>query len=552
MLPATIARQNRAEKETPMRQHPFAAAVLVLVTVLWAWPALAQQAPAGEKLGTVHFKVSCSPPAQAQFDRAVALLHSFAYADARKAFTGVADADPSCAMAHWGVAMVSLGNPLLGAVSPEGLKAGSEAVQRAKAAGPKTARERDYIAAIETFYKDHDKVDHRTRALAYEKAMEALAARYPDDREASIFYALALNMTIVPTDKTYANQLKAAGILEKVFAEQPNHPGVAHYLIHSYDYPAIAAKGLPAARLYASIAPAAPHALHMPSHVFTRVGSWQESIDSNKASAAVADQPGRLHAQDYMVYGYLQQAQDADAKRVMEEIRGVTQVNMKHPVVFAAGYGLTAIPARYALERGRWAEAAALTLPAAEFDWGRFPQAEAVTVFARGLGAARSGKPAAARQDIERLRTLHTALVAAKQTYWAGQVEIQGRIVAAWAARAEGKMDEALQTMRGAADTEDLSEKHIVSPGPIVPARELLGEMLLEAKRPAEALKEFEASQKKEPNRFRGFYGTARAAEMAGDRDKAALNYRELLALSQKADGERPEIQQAKAFLARK
>ncbi|MGH7312140.1 MAG: hypothetical protein ACREJV_03125, partial [Candidatus Rokuibacteriota bacterium] len=414
-----------------MRQRPLAAAVLVLVTVLWASPALAQQTPAGEKLGTVHFKASCSPPAQSQFDRAVALLHSFAYASARKAFTGVAETDPSCAMAHWGVAMVSLGNPLVGAQPPEALKAGSEAVQRAKAAGPRTPRERDWIAAIETFYKDHDKVDHRTRALAYEKAMEALAARYPDDREAAVFYALALNMTLVPSDKTYANQLKAAGILEKVFAEQRNHPGVAHYLIHSYDYPPIATKGLPAARLYASIAPAAPHALHMPSHVFTRVGSWQESIDSNRASAAVADQPGRLHAQDYMVYGYLQQAQDAEAKRVVDEIRGVTQVNMKHPVVFAAGYGLTAIPARYALERGRWAEAAALSLPAAEFDWSRFPQAEAVTVFARGLGAARSGNATRARQDIERLRGLHTALVAAKQAYWAEQVEIQGRIVAA-------------------------------------------------------------------------------------------------------------------------
>ncbi len=534
-----------------MRQRAFAA-LLVLVSLLWTGPALAQQAPAGEKLGTVHFKVSCSPSAQAQFDRAVALLHSFQYADARKAFTGVAETDSSCAMAHWGVAMVSLGNPLVGAQPPEALKAGSEAVQRAKAAGPRTPRERDYISAIETFYKDHDKVDHRTRSLAYEKAMEALATRYPDDREATVFYALALNMTIVPTDKTYANQLKAAGLLEKVFAEQPNHPGVAHYLIHTYDYPAIAEKGLVAARRYASIAPAAPHALHMPSHVFTRVGSWQESIDSNRASAAVGDQPQRLHAQDYMVYGYLQQAQDVEAKRVVEDIRGVAQVNMKHPVVFAAGYALNAIPARYALERGRWGEAAALTMPTAEFEWSRFPQAEAVMVFARGLGAARNGNATGARQDIERLRALHGKLVDAKQTYWAGQVEIQARIVAAWAARAEGKMDEALQVMRAAADAEDLTEKHIVSPGPLVPARELLGEMLLEAKRPAEALREFEASQKKEPNRFRGLYGTARAAEMAGDRDKAAQNYRELLALSQKADAERPEIQQAKAFLARR
>jgi tetratricopeptide (TPR) repeat protein len=533
-----------------MRHHPFA--VLLVVAALLGAGAVAAQTPSAEKLGTVHFKVACSPAAQGQFDRAVALLHSFWYAAAMKAFTGVAETDPTCAMAHWGVAMVSLGNPLVGAQPPDALKAGWEAVQRAKAASAATARERDWIAAIETFYRDHEKVDHRTRAVAYEKAMEALAARYPADREAAVFYALALNMTIVPTDKTYANQLKAAAILEKVFAEQPHHPGVAHYLIHSYDYPPIAAKGLPAARLYASIAPAAPHALHMPSHVFTRVGSWQESIDSNRASAAVADQPGRLHAQDYMVYGYLQQGQDAEARRVVEETRAVAQVNMKHPVVFAAGYALCAIPARYALERGRWAEAAALTLPAAEFDWSRFPHAEAVTPFARGLGAARSGNVAGARQDVERLRALQTALVTAKNTYWAGLADIQRQIVEAWIVRAEGKMDQALQMMRAAADAEDATEKHIVSPGPIVPARELLGEMLLEANRGAEALKEFEASQKKEPNRFRGFYGAARAAEMAGERDKAAQNYRELLALAQKADGERPEIRQAKAFLARK
>jgi tetratricopeptide (TPR) repeat protein len=535
-----------------MKQRKVVAVLLVLVALLWAGPALTQQAPGGEKLGTVHFKTSCTPAAQVQFDRAVALLHSFWLPAALKAFTGVADTDSSCAMAHWGVAMVRLGNPLAGVQSAEALNAGAEAVQKARAVGAQTARERDWIAAIETFYRDHDKVDHRTRALAYEKAMERLAARYPEDREASVFYALALNMTAVPTDKTYANQLKAAGILEKVFAEQPNHPGVAHYLIHTYDYPAIAHKGLDAARRYASIAPSVSHARHMPSHVFTRVGAWQESIDSNRAAAEVGDQPNRLHAQDYMVYGYLQQAQDAEARRVVDEVRTVRQVDMKHPLVFAVGFAAAAIPARYALERGRWSEAAALTLPTAEFDWKRFPQAEAVTVFARGLGAARSGNLASARQDLERLRALHAALVEIKQPYWAGQAEIQGRIVAAWISRAEGKMDEGLQMMRAAADAEDLTDKHIVIPGLLAPARELLGEMLLEAKRPAEALKEFEASQKKEPNRFRGYYGAGRAAEMAGDRDKAGQNYRELLTLAQRADTERPEIQQAKTFLARK
>jgi len=455
-------------------------------------------------------------------------------------------------MAHWGTAMVRLGNPLSGVAAPPAvLKAGREAVERAKAAGAKTPRERDFIAAIEVFYRDHDTLDHRTRALAYEKAMAELAARYPDDREATIFHALSLNMTALPTDKTYANQLKAAAILEKVFAEQPSHPGVAHYLIHSYDYPPIAHKGLEAARRYASIAPSAPHARHMPSHVFTRVGAWQESIDSNRASAEVADQASRLHALDYMVYAHLQLAQDAAARRVLDEVRAIPTINMQHPLVFASGYAITAIPARYALERRNWAEAAALTLPASEFEWRRFPQAEAITVFARGVGAARTGDLGRARQDLDRLGALRERATEMKQGYWAGQVDIQRTIVAAWIARAEGKADEGLRLMRAAAEAEDQTEKHIVTPGLLAPARELLGEMLLEANRPAEALKEFEASQRKEPNRFRGFHGAARAAEAAGDRAKARQNYERLVALAERADVERPEVKQAKTFLGR-
>jgi tetratricopeptide (TPR) repeat protein len=448
--------------------------------------------------------------------------------------------------------MVRLGNPLSGVAAPPAvLMAGWEAVERAKAAGARTPRERDFVAAIETFYRDHDRLDHRTRALAYEKAMERLAARYPDDREATVFYALALNMTVLPTDKTYANQLKAAGILEKVFAEQPNHPGVAHYLIHSYDYPPIAHKGLDAARRYAAIAPSSAHARHMPSHVFTRVGAWQESIDSNRASAEVGDQANRLHALDYMVYGHLQQAQDAAARRVVDDVRAISTIQMQHPLVFASGYAISAIPARYAVERRAWAEAAALALPAAEFEWARFPQAEAIVVFARGIGAARTGDLARARQDLERLGALQAAAFGLRQAYWAGQIDIQRLGVAAWLARAEGRADEGLRLMRQAAEAEDQTEKHIVTPGLLVPARELLGEMLLDAGRPAEALREFEASQKKEPNRFRGFHGAARAAEAAGDRAKARANYEKLLEVAARADTERPELRQARAFLGR-
>lgn len=522
--------------------RPLLAGALALVT-------MAATGTASEQLGKVSFPTSCAPAVQADFDRAVALLHSFWLDAGGKAFAAVAQADPTCAMAHWGIAMIKLGNPLGPPQPRKALEEGWEAIQRAKAANPRTPRERGYVEALEAFYRDFDKVDHRTRALAYEKAMEQLAQRYPDDREAAVFYALALNMTAVPTDKTYANQLKAAAILEKVFAEQPQHPGVAHYLIHSYDYPPIAAKGLSAARRYAAIAPAAPHARHMPSHVFTRVGAWQESIDSNRASAAVGDQANKLHAHDYMVYGYLQLGQDAEARKVLDEVRAIPSINMQHPLVFASGYAIAAIPARLPIERGQWAEAASLTLPASEFEWSKWPQAEALIVFARALGAARAGQPARARQDVERLNSLHAALTGMKQGYWAGEVDVQRQIVKAWIARAENRTDEAVQILKVAADAEDATEKSIVSPGRLIPARELLGELLLEANRPAEALAAFEASQQREPNRFRGYLGAARAAKAAGDAAKARGNYEKLLALA--TASERPEVREAKAAVGR-
>jgi hypothetical protein len=517
-------------------------------------------AGAAEKLGKVHFPVSCSPAAQQQFDRAVALLHSFWFPEAAKAFTAVTQTDPSCAMAHWGMAMTWLGNPLAGPPTPKALKEGWAAVEKAKVAGAKTQRESDYIAAIEAFYKDADKVEHRTRALAYEKAMEALSARYAQDREAAVFYALALNVTLVPTDKTYANQLKAAKTLETVFAEQPDHPGVAHYLIHSYDFPPIAQHGLGAARRYAAIAPSAPHALHMPSHIFTRLGYWEESIATNRNSANVAkdevnvSHPGSgsynaLHAMDYMMYGYLQLARDREAAGVLEEIKAYKTVDVEH---FAAAYAFAAMPARYAFERRRWSEAAALTLHPPQLSWNRFPQCEAVTVFARGLGAARSGDVAAAKKDIARLQQLRETLTQAKSGYWAEQVDIQLQVVSAWTTRAEGRNDEALRLMRAAAELEGATEKHPVTPGPIIPARELLGDMLLELGQPAPALREFEASHKVEPNRFHGLAGAARAAELSGEGAKARSYYTQLVALAVKADSERPEVQRAKAFLAKK
>src|SRR5437016_978802 len=501
------------------------------------------------KVGTVHFATSCSATGQQDFERAVAMLHSFWFSASTSAFTAVAQSDPACGIAHWGVAMNLLGNPFGWPPSPKALADGWAAVERARTAGAKTQRERDYIAAIETFYKDADKIDHRTRALAYRQAMEQLAAHYPEDREASVFYALALNATALPTDKTYADQLKAAAILEKVFAAEPQHPGVAHYLIHSYDYPPIAEKGLTAARRYASIAPAAPHALHMPSHIFTRRGYWGESIEANRASInAISSHFDQLHALDYLAYAFLQTAQDAAAKRVVDQMSELPKVNVEH---FVTAFALATIPSRYALERGRWADAAKLELFGKEFPWGRFPQSEAQLVFARGLGAARGGDVTSARRDVERLGALRDTLAASKVGYWAEQVDIQRQVASAWVARAEGKRDEALVLLRAAADRENATEKHPVTPGPLAPARELLAEMLLEANEPAQALREFEASMRVEPNRFRGLYGAARAASLAGDRTKARTYYSTLLSLGEKGDTERPELRQAKAFLGK-
>ncbi|MCL4860198.1 MAG: hypothetical protein KJZ93_12355 [Caldilineaceae bacterium] len=540
--------------------------LLLLVTVMVLGACIAPvQAPLSdhmdhgmpEQLGTVDFPVSCTAEAQAEFNHGAALLHSFVFGPAIQSFTKVTELDPTCGMGHWGVAMSLLGIPW--SPTPEqAVVDGWAAVEKAAAAGAQTAREQAYIDAITAFFKDADTQDFQTRALAYGTAMAQLAQDYPDDTEAQIFYALALNMTADRADKNYSNQRKAIEILEPIFVQYPNHPGVTHYLIHSNDYPALAAEGLDAALRYAEIAPSAPHALHMPSHIFTRLGYWQESIESNLASAEAvkaalsASYPpdtgfeDALHAMDYMMYGYLQLAQDEAAKALLDEIAAIEQVDSED---LGSAYALAAMPARYVLERGQWAEAATLALHSS-LAWEHFPQAEAALVFARGLGAARAGDVGAARQELERLEALHQALVATNQGYWAGQASIQIEEVAAWIALAEGEEAEALERMRQAATLEDATEKHPVTPGPIVPAHELLGEMLLELGQPQAALEEFEISQRIEPNRFRGLYGAARAAELAGEMEKARSYYEQLVALGAQADSERPETADAKTFLA--
>jgi tetratricopeptide (TPR) repeat protein len=503
-----------------------------------------------EQLGEVSFPISCSAQAQKDFDRGMALFHSFWWDEAAKTFGGITQKEPDCAIGYWGSALTALGNLYAGPTPPKALQFGADQLAKAAVAPVADPRERDYIAALQVFYTDHDKLDHRTRLLAFEKSMERLAQRYPDDTEAVVLHALILSTSALPSDKTYSAQLKAAAILEQVYRSKPNHPGVAHYLIHSYDYPALAPQALDAARRYAKIAPSAAHAQHMPSHTYTMLGMWPETIDSNIASAkrAVSD-VDYLHALDYLVYAYLQGGQDEKASAVVDKARAVTKPNGQH---FAAGYALAAIPARYAIERGDWAAASRLTVspPEAAYPWSKVPHSEAVTIYARALGAARSGDAAAARRDIARLGELRDAMKTANLGYWVNLTGIQIQVAQAWATRAEGKPEEALALLRVAADLETDVPKHPVMPGPILPAREQLGEMLLEMNRPAVALSEFERSMGKEPNRFRSFYGAARAAELSGNRSAAQGYYERLLELCSNADADRAELRYARTFVA--
>jgi tetratricopeptide (TPR) repeat protein len=499
-----------------------------------------------EMLGKVSFPTSCDPAVQGQFERGVALLHSFWFAEGLKAFTAAAEQDAGCAMAHWGIALNRLLNPFNGEAAPSFLKQGQAAIEKARAIGGKTERERDYVEAAALLYTDIGSRRWTERAVAYEQAMAQVVAKYPDDVEAKVFYALALNFAADLEDQTHAKQLKAAALLEPLLPSHPDHPGIAHFLIHSYDYPSLAEKGLAAARRYASIAPSAAHALHMPSHIFTRVGAWEDSAATNVRSEQTARANSSadeiFHAVDYQVYAYLQLARDADAKNAIERAQ---RDAARFPFVRPVGpFGQAATPARYALERGDWRSAAELPVKPTKVLY-----ANAITHFARAIGAARSGDFAAAQADVTSLAGLRDALVAAKNGYWAGQVEIQWMAASAWTALAQGKRDDAVKLMRQAADKESASEKAPVSPGPILPARELLGDLLLELGQPALALKEYEASQQREPNRFRGWYGAARAAEKAGDAAKAKSYYAKLATLAQQGDS-RPELQQARRYLA--
>jgi len=496
----------------------------------------------GEKLGVVHFSTSCNEAAQREFDRAVSLLHSFQFSKAIEAFHAVLRDDPRCGVAYWGIALSKWSNPFAaGTKDARQLREGRESVELGEAAGAATERERAYIIAVAALYFGFENTPQRARMIAYRDAMSGLAAKYPTDHEAQIFYALAIAASEDPSDKTYAGRLKAGAILEKLFEEEPNHPGLAHYIIHTYDVPPLAPRALPAARRYSEIAPDAPHALHMPSHTFTRTGYWQESIDSNVAAAASAKREGQtaeeLHASDYEAYAYLQTAQDDAAARILNSLPEIeSRFDPKTLIAGAGGpsagyFALAAIPARYALERGDWKQAAKLVPRETPF-----PYSDAITWLACGLGSARTGQAPAAYAAAKSLAQIREQLLNSRETYWAQQLEIQQLEVRAWATKAEGKNEEALRLMELAAELEDDTDKSAVTPGPIAPARELLGEMLLTMDRPALALAQFEATLTKEPGRFRALYGAGHAAQLSGNHDAAQTYFRELLKICVRAD----------------
>ena len=526
-----------------MPRFLFAAAIAT-VAAFGSCSTVVAQDDADQKFGKVHFATSCNETAQRRFDRGMRYQHSFWYAESKEIYQEAIKADAECAIAYWGMALALLSNPHIAIPAPN-LPQGLSAIEKAKAIGAKTERERDYIDALSVMYVDYDKIPQQARVQSYLKKMEALAAKYPDDDEAQIFYAITLNVAASPADKTYANQLKGAAILEPIWQRQPMHPGVAHYLIHLYDYPPIADKGLTAAFRYAKIAPNAPHAQHMPSHIFTRVGYWKESIAANLASVSAAkatsERGDQLHGQDYLVYAYLQLCQDNAARQVIGDV----EATQSDPDAFASAFARAASPARYVVERGDWKGAAGLDVKP-----NKFPHVMAISHFARALGAARSGDVTAARVDAAKLVEIRDRLREAKNDYWAGQVDVQMQIANAWILYADGKYDDALKAMSAAADAEDKTEKSPVTPGSLAPARELYGSMLLERGMAKDALAAFEATKAKEPNRFNGYLGAAKAAQALGDATVAKANYEKLLALASGSDSDRPALAAARAFVA--
>ncbi len=512
--------------------------------------------PAGNQFGVVDFEMTCNKKSKADFNLAIALLHSFEYEESEKVFAKIIDESPDCAMAYWGVAMCNF-HSLWTAPSEAELIKGSKVIEIANSITKKSKRESDYIIAIATFYTKWEKTDHLTRCINYEKAMEKLHVAYPDDKEAAVFYALALDASASPTDKTFANQRKAGSILNALYPSQPDHPGIIHYIIHTYDYPELAELALPSARKYAQIAPSSAHALHMPSHIFTRLGLWEECIKSNLKSVASAkcygEQAGikghwdeELHGMDYLVYAYLQKGDNKLAKQQLEYLKTINEVS---PANFKVAYCFAAIPARFYLENKNWEEAAIVQIHPSNFPWVKFPWQESIIHFTRLLGAVHLEKIKDAKNEWTKLKQLHYLLVQQKDLYKSKQVEIQIKTGEAWIQFASNQKKEALSSMKIAAAMEDSTEKHPVTPGEILPARELLGDMLLQAQQYDNALLAYESVLKRSPNRFNSLYGAGKAAEKSGNKEKAIFYYTQVSAIID-ANSDRPELTGIRTFLS--
>jgi tetratricopeptide (TPR) repeat protein len=545
--------------------------VFSLFAVATLFAAAANPAPGDMRsAGKIDFPISCAESARPEFLRGVALLHSFFYEEARRSFTAAADKDPACAMAQWGIAM-TWWHPIWTPPRPDEMSAGKAAIEQAMRLQSKDERERGFIEALNVYYNTpdgsqasatgqscHGPVGPRDRVVAYENAMRKLYDKYPDDLEVAAFYAFAVLSTgyATPTDATLSKQLESAALLEKLWKKNPNHPGVVHYLIHAYDYPQFAERALPAANSYASIAPWVPHALHMPSHIFTRLGMWKEAVESNRASAEAsrayakmrnrdATEAEELHALDYMAYSYLQEAQDGKAKEIVDLVAKVRKTNPE--MEFSGAYALAAIPTRYVFERNDWEAAAQLKIPDIPH-WQSFPFMEALIEYGHALGRARTGDVAGARKAIARMQELRDATKDAKFDYFKRHLDLQMQSASAWIAHDGGKDDEAIATLRKAADDEDVLGKHPVSPGAFIPIREQLGTLYLELNRPKDAQLAFESALKIYPKRFRALYGAAQAADLNGDKEKARAYYAQLAAQTAHADGSREEVKRIRAY----
>ncbi|HTE27888.1 tetratricopeptide repeat protein [Flavitalea sp.] len=502
-----------------------------------------------KQFGTVGFVSSCSPEVKKDFELGVALLHSFEYDESEKVFARIIDQQPDCAMAYWGVAMSNY-HTLWAPPTEAELKKGSKAIGMAATISAKTKREEDYINAVSTFYNGWEKIDHPTRFARFEKAMEKLYSAHPDDKEAAIFYALILTAAADPTDKSFTKQKKAAAMLKELYVIQPDHPGIIHYIIHSYDYPQLAELALPEARKYAAIAPSSAHAQHMPSHIFTRLGLWDEDIKSNLAASAsakcYAETSGiqghwdeELHTLDYLVYAYLQQGDNKSAMQQWEYLKSIDKVS---PVNFKVAYAFAAIPSRYVLENRLWKEATNLELHPADLEWEKYPWQKSIYHFARALGFANTANPDSARAELKKMGILRDKLLEQKDVYKANQVHIQMKSAEAWTALKTGKREEALRLMTEAADMEDKTQKHAVTPGEVLPARELLGDLLMELNEPQKALVAYEASLVEHPGRFNGLYSSGRAAELSNQVAKRDKYFRQLLKISEPVNSDRAEL----------